>query len=81
MAKVIKYSMVLGDCDYTIDQIIQGVKSKSAYVERNIERFQVRRGYYREVIVSIDSRFQPSDLEEFEDAIFRFEHNKERKNN
>lgn len=82
MPNIIKYNMVIDNCDYTIDQLVQGVKSKNAYVERNIDRFQVKKGYYqKEIVVSVASKHQPSDLEEFADALFRFEHQKERKQN
>ena len=31
---IIRYSMVLDDCDYTLDQLVHGVKAKNAWVQR-----------------------------------------------
>ena len=74
---VIRYSMVLDDCDYTLDQLVHGVKAKNAWVQRNIDKFQFRKGYYPKEVVVFSQ--DPSYFLELADAIDRFLHNRERK--
>ena len=74
---IVRYSMVLDNCDYTIDQLVQGLKSKNAWVDENINKFQFRRGYYPKEIVIFTQ--DSNNFNELSDALDRFLNNKERK--
>lgn len=65
--RIVRYSMVLDGCEYSVDQLVQSLSNSDPWVKNNLNLFSFRRGYFPKEMVILTDNYK--NLEGLERAI------------